>query len=82
MLGATFQAVYDSHNKDEPMKVAFMLHIVGEDALEIYNTFHVESAGKAVYGFRRYCTPKRNIVFERHQSRSHPMPEAAPLISL
>ena len=68
--------------KDEPVKTAIMLHTVGEDALEVYNTLNVETAGddeptldEIMDAFRSYCTPKKNIVFERHQFWSHSMPE-------
>ena len=68
--------------KDEPVKTAIMLHTVGEDALEVYNTLNVETAGddeptldEIMDAFRSYCTPKKNIVFERHQFWFHSVPE-------
>ena len=68
--------------KDEPVKTAIMLHTVGEDALEVYNTLNVETAGddertldEIMDAFRSSCIPKKNIVFERHQFWSHSMPE-------
>lgn len=63
------------------MKITIMLHTVGEDALEVYNTLEVEPAGEeatlteVLDEFRKYCIPKKNIVFERHQFWSQPMPE-------
>ncbi len=49
------------------------LYSLGEEALEIYNTFDIAKEAPEVAvdtileAFRNYCTPKKNVVFERHQ---------------
>ena len=66
-------------DKDETVKIAILLHIVGEEALEVYNTLTVIPAGEnammaeALKAFSDYCSPQKNIVFERHQFWSHTM---------
>lgn len=66
--------------KDEKIKVAILLHALGEDALEVYNTLNIpqEEEGEqkmadVLAAFRTYCQPKKNTVFERHQFWAHPM---------
>ena len=58
--------------KGEDVKSAILLHAVGEEALEIYNTFTWDAAGddrktnKILEKFTSYCEPKKNITWERH----------------
>ena len=71
--------------KDRKIKVAILLHALGEEALEVYNTLdiaHGEDEGEEedeqtvndiLAAFRAYCLPKKNTVFERHQFWAHPM---------
>ena len=65
--------------KDEEVKIAILLHTVGEEALEVYNTLAIVAEGEEVTmeevltAFRDYCSPRKNIVFERHQFWSHTM---------
>ena len=56
----------------EEIKAATFLHVVGEDALELYNTFTWEADGdqhnmeKIMEKFEAYCNPKKNVTWERH----------------
>ena len=49
------------------------LHVVGEEALEVYNNFQfTEEADKMkldkiLEKFEAYCIPKTNVTFERHR---------------
>ena len=58
--------------KNEEVKSSTFLHVVGPDALEIYNTFTWENEGdekklsKIVEKFALYCNPKKNVAYERH----------------
>ena len=58
--------------KDDFVQSATLLHVVGEDALEIYNTFTWERAEdqnkveKIIEKFKEYCNPRRNVTYERH----------------
>lgn len=60
--------------KSATVQVAVLLHSLGEEALEIYNTFDIAKEAPVevtvdtiLEAFRNYCTPKKNVVFERHQ---------------
>ena len=60
-----------SIKKPEKQRVAIFLHLVGEEALEIYNTFSLSTAEQKLdvlfQKFEDYCNPRRNITFERHK---------------
>ena len=71
-----------AEEKDEKVQVAILLHAIGEEALEVYNTLDVdvgEDGDLTVSGildaFKAYCLPRKNTVFERHQFWAHPMTE-------
>jgi len=59
-------------SKDAGIQAATLLHVVGPDALEVYNTFSSEEDGdnqkvaKSLEKFEAYCVPRRNITWERH----------------
>ena len=60
-----------SMKKPEKQRVAIFLHLVGEEVLEIYNTFSLSTAEQKLdilfKKFEDYCNPRRNITFERHK---------------
>ncbi|GBN94349.1 Uncharacterized protein K02A2.6 [Araneus ventricosus] len=54
--------------KPESHKIAILLHVIGEENLEIYNTFNeVSSASmnEILAKFELYFVPQRNITYER-----------------
>ena len=59
---------------EKPAKVqaSTLLHVIGIDALEIYNTFAWEEGGDAMKADKilekssAYCRPRENITYERH----------------
>ena len=59
--------------KSAKMKASVFLHVVGEDALEVYNNFQFQDDAnkmeldKILEKFEDYCIPKRNVTFERHR---------------
>ena len=59
-------------SKDEGIQAATLLHVVGPDALEVYNTFSWENeedkrkVTKILEKFEAHCIPQRNITWERH----------------
>lgn len=63
---------YRGQRKNEEVQSSLFLHIIGEEALAIYNTFKFERQGdekklqciKAK--FEAYCNPKKNLTVERH----------------
>ena len=61
-----------SEKKDDSIKIAILLNIAGEDAIEVFNTFQFpegdeKKLDKVLEQFERYCNPRKNVVFERYQ---------------
>lgn len=57
--------------KSPEIKVAILLNIVGEEAVEVFNTFNLTEEQKKNYDivvkkFEEFCIPKKNIVYERY----------------
>ena len=69
--------------KDDKSQTSMLLHVIGDGALDIYNTFEFAQSddkmklAKVMGKFERYCTPKRNVTYERHKffTRSQHMNE-------
>ena len=60
-----------SDKKDEKVQCSILLTVAGEDAVEVFNTFtftetEEDKIEPLIAKFRAYCTPKKNITFERH----------------
>jgi len=59
--------------KPESTQLAIFLHLIGDEALQVYNTFTFASAddrnnlATVRQRFADYCTPRRNIVYERYE---------------
>ena len=61
-----------AEKKSDETKVAILLHCVGEEALEVHNTFIYDGDDgkkpeKVIEQFKAYCNPRKNIVFERYK---------------
>ncbi|KAE8281553.1 Retrovirus-related Pol polyprotein [Larimichthys crocea] len=58
-------------NKPEPRRIALLLTVAGPQAIEVFNTFEFASAAdkekynEVIAKFEAYCSPKKNIVYER-----------------
>ena len=58
--------------KDNKIKTSTFLHVIGQEALDIYNTFKFETAGdelkldKVQEKFKNYCNPRKILTYERH----------------
>lgn len=53
-------------------RASVFLHVVGEDALEVYSNFTFADGDgmkldKIMEMFEAYCIPKRNVTFDRHR---------------
>ena len=58
-----------STTKPDEVKVAILLNIVGENGVELYNTFNLQEADRnkldrVLQCFKEYCVPKKSIVYE------------------
>ncbi|KAK9746917.1 hypothetical protein QE152_g5741 [Popillia japonica] len=57
-------------NKTDDVKVATLLNFLGDEGIEIYNTFEYETEGDenklniVLKKFDEHCQPMKNIVFE------------------
>ncbi|XP_062610112.1 uncharacterized protein LOC134271904 [Saccostrea cucullata] len=61
-------------DKEKPtQKACLFLHLIGEDALEVYNNFQFaqnedeKKLDKIIEKFEAYCMPKKNTTYERHK---------------
>lgn len=59
-------------NKPEPVQVATLLTVIGEDAREVFSTFREwttdgdeQRIGPVLEKFAQYCQPTKNVPFER-----------------
>ena len=67
-----YQIASGLDKKDGKVQAMALLHVVGIEALEVYNTFQWDTEGdnvkvdKIMEKFERYCNPRKNLTFERH----------------
>ena len=65
-----YSAASGLNEKDEKIQSATLLHVIGEEALEVYNTFSWSAEGddqkvsKITEKFDDYCNPRKNITWE------------------
>ena len=57
--------------KDEATQCAIFLHTIGDEALEVYDTFtftetEQDKIEPLIQKFESYCTPKKNTTYERY----------------
>lgn len=56
---------------DEKLKAHILLHVIGEDALEIYNSFQLDETNltlaQLMARFEEYFVPRQNVTFERYE---------------
>ena len=58
--------------KDEPTRIAILLTIIGEYAVDVYNTLTWDEEGdelkieKVLEKFELYCNPRKNTIYERY----------------
>ena len=58
--------------KEEKTQAATLLHVVGAEALEVYNNFTWDKDGdnmkvkQIMAKFEAYCNPRKNVTWERH----------------
>ena len=58
--------------KESKVRVATLLTVIGKESARIYNTFYWENEektkiSKVLEKFDNYCTPKRNLTYERYK---------------
>ncbi|XP_030758046.1 uncharacterized protein LOC115883775 [Sitophilus oryzae] len=65
----------DLPQKGNKKQVAIFLNLIGEEGLELFNSFSLtdaetEDLKKVVEKFEEYCSPRKNIIFERYRFNS------------
>ena len=58
-------------------QVAVLLNCVGEEAVQIYETFgfpddETQTVDEVLEEFQKYCTPRKNVIFERYSFWNYP----------
>ena len=58
-------------SKDEETQCAFFLHTIGQEVLEVYDTFtfteaEADKIKPIVATFEAYCSQKKNVTYERY----------------
>ena len=67
-----FMTATEASKKSAKIQSSMLLHLIGEDALEVFNTFEFgseedkEKPVEILKKFDEYCNPKRNLTVERH----------------
>ena len=67
-----FMTATEAGKKSAKIQSSMLLHLIGEDALEVFNTFEFgseedkEKPVEILKKFDEYCNPKRNLTVERH----------------
>lgn len=70
----TFYEIATGYDKkNEKVRVAALLSVIGHEAVEVYQTFEWESAGDqfkidhVLDNFTQYCIPRSNVLFETYR---------------
>jgi hypothetical protein len=67
-----FMTATEASKESGKIQSSMLLHLIGEDALEVFNTFEFafdedkEKTSEILKNFDEYCNPKRNLTVERH----------------
>lgn len=70
-------------DKPDDVKVAILLNCIGEDGVELFNTFPLNEEQRKRYSlvveeFEKYANPRRNVVIERYTFNSRNQKEHEP----
>ena len=58
--------------KEDAMRVATFLTVIGEEAVDVYNTFNWANEGdnlkidRVLEKFHAFCNPRKNTIYERY----------------
>lgn len=69
---ALYAKASGAEKKDEATQCAdVLLHVIGDDALEVYDSFTFEEGEQnkitpLIAKFEAYCSPKKNLTYERY----------------
>lgn len=69
--------------KEDKVKIALLLNLMGEEGLEVYNTLKLNEEDKydfdkVITEFEKYMTPRKNVVYERFLFYNRKQDEGEP----
>ena len=70
--GSNYELAVGTARKEDPIRVAAFLTVIGDEALEVYNAFTWYSdedkvkMDKVMERFEQYCEPHKNTIYERY----------------
>ena len=70
--GSNYELAIGTARKEDPIRVAAFLTVIGDKALEVYNDFTWYSdedkvkMDKVMERFEQYCEPHKNTIYERY----------------
>uniref|UniRef100_A0A3P9HQ00 Gypsy retrotransposon integrase-like protein 1 n=1 Tax=Oryzias latipes TaxID=8090 RepID=A0A3P9HQ00_ORYLA len=77
-----YLAASGAGNGDEKLKANILLHVIGEDALDIFNSFQLDEANvtlaELMTKFEEYFVPTQNVTFERYKFFTHDQKQGVP----
>ncbi|XP_020556682.2 uncharacterized protein K02A2.6 [Oryzias latipes] len=77
-----YLAASGAGNGDEKLKANILLHVIGEDALDIFNSFQLDEANltlaELMTKFEEYFVPTQNVTFERYKFFTHDQKQGIP----
>lgn len=82
-----YQIFMQASGKDklaENVRAAILLNLIGEEALEVFNTFTFEAPKSetkeddVMEKFESYCNPRKNLIFEQSKFFTHSQAEGEP----
>ena len=70
-------------SKPKEVKTAILLNVIGEDGVELFNTFYLEEEDKSdydkvLYEFEKYASPRKKVVVERFLFNTRKQQEGEP----
>lgn len=75
-------AASGAESSDEKLKASIFLHVIGEDALDIYNSFQLNedtlTLTEVMAKFEGYFVPSQNVTFERYKFFTHDQRQGVP----
>ena len=69
---SNYELAIGTARKDDPIRVATFLTVIGDEALDVYNAFTWDSdedkvkMDKVLEHFEQFCEPRKNTVYERY----------------
>ena len=77
-----YLAASGAGGEDEKLKASILLHVIGEDALDIFNSFQLDENNVTLpvlmAKFEEYFVPRQNVTYERYKFFTHDQKQGVP----